>query len=156
MRLWFGRLRRMTASDYVTAADTLRLAVWVEMAIRLMPFSRLLDRLGRVPSHSATHDLSAAAHEYQRLLRFVTVAYETLPFPATCLRQSLVLYALLERRGVPSRFCVGVARNGPALAAHAWIECRGVSRDSSATVFSELRSFAVPARLTAAVESASR
>jgi Transglutaminase-like superfamily len=145
MRCWYGRLRRITASDYRTAIDTLVLAVCVEFALRVMPFSRLLVRLTRASSDTAAaaHDASAAARQYQRLRRFVAVAYEILPFPATCLRQSLVLYGLLERRGVPSRFCVGVTGNGPAFAAHAWIECDGVPQDAAATAVSELR--ALPA-----------
>lgn len=137
----------MTAADYHTALDTLLLAVCVEIALRVMPFSRLLHHLARVSSGTAAHDASLAAREYQRLRRFVAVAYEILPFPATCLRQSLVLYGLLERRGVPSRFCVGVAKDGSALAAHAWIDCEGVAHDAAATAFSELRTLAVTPRL---------
>ena len=148
MRRWSGRLRRMTATDYRTALDTLRLAVCVEIALRVMPFSRLLHRLRRVRPDSAAgaHDVSAA-HEYQRLRRFVAIAYEILPFPATCLRQSLVLYGLLERRGVPSRFCVGVAKDGSALAAHAWIDCDGVPHDAAAIAVGELRALPVLPRL---------
>ena len=149
MRRWSGRLRRMTASDYRTALDTLLLAVCVELALKVMPFSRLLERLRRAQSDSAAvaDDGSLAAREYQRLRRFVTVAYEMLPFPATCLRQSLVLYGLLERRGVPSRFCVGVTKDGSALAAHAWIDCDGVANDPAALAVSELRAIAISARL---------
>ena len=141
MRRWFGRIRRMTPTDYKTAADTLRLAVWVEAAIRVMPVSRLLDRLRQAPSGTA--DPGASAREYQRLLRFVSVAYELLPFPATCLRRSLVLHGLLARRGVPSRFCVGVAGNGPSLAAHAWINCNGIVTEEAVS-FRELTSSITP------------
>ena len=149
MRGWSGRLRRMTASDYRTALDTLLLAVCVEIALRVMPVSRLLDRLRRGQSDSAAvaFDGSPAACEYHRLRRFVAVAYEMLPFPATCLRQSLVLYGLLERRGVPSRFCVGVAKDGSALAAHAWIDCDGVAHNAAAIAVSELRAIPVSSRL---------
>lgn len=126
------------------ALDTLLLAVGVEIALRVMSFSRLLQRLTRVQSHSPAGAQDApVAVEYRRLRRFVAVAYEILPLPATCLRQSLVLYGLLQRRGVPSRFCVGVAKDGSALAAHAWIECDGVSRDAVASAVGELRAVAV-------------
>jgi hypothetical protein len=129
----------MTAAEYLTAIEVLRLAVWVEAAIRLMPFSRVLERMRRDPS--AVADVPGVQPEYQRLLRFVAVAYEVLPFPATCLRQSLVLYGLLKRRGVPSRFCVGVAKRGPALDAHAWIECDGVTLDAAGARFRELQAY---------------
>ena len=124
----------MSFVDYRTAVEVVLLAVWVEVAIRVMPFSRLLDRMKRVSGTPA----ASAAIEYSRLLRFVAVAYDVLPLPATCLRQSLVLHALLARRGVPSRLCLGVKRNGTALAAHAWIECDGMTRDAAAATFSEL------------------
>jgi hypothetical protein len=124
----------MRASDYVTAVEVLALAVWVELALRTVPFSRLLERLQQPSPHRAIAD-----PEYRRLLRFVAVAYDVLPFPATCLRRSVVLYGLLERRGVPSRVRFGVARNGPALAAHSWVECDGVACDEVAGRYRELR-----------------
>jgi hypothetical protein len=129
----------MRPSDYVTAGAVLLLAVWVEAALRMMPFSQLLHRLRCLPSDSAARD--ASAREYQHLPRFVAVAYDILPFPATCLRQSLVLHALLARRGIPSRFCLGVARGGASLDAHAWIECPVVSSEAPGS-FSELRTLA--------------
>lgn len=101
-----------------------------------MPFSRQLDRMTRAPSPTA--DQGTIANEYRRLLRFVAVAYDVLPFPVTCLRQSLLLHELLERRGVPSRVRLGVAKSGRALAAHAWVECAGVAPDATATGFGEL------------------
>src|SRR5688572_21454114 len=133
MRLWFGRVRRMRAPDYATAIEVLGLAVWVEVALRVMPFSRLLERL----KHHSPH-VTASGDEYQRLLRYVAVAYGVLPFPATCLRRSVVLYGLLERRGVASRVCFGVAKSGSVLDAHAWVECDGVTRDSGSLHFTAL------------------
>ena len=127
----------MSASDYLTATEVIALAVWVEIAIRVMPFSRVLERMTRASSPVA--DASGSANEYRRLLRFVTVAYDVLPLPATCLRRSLVLYALLERRGVSSRLRFGVAKRGPAFAAHAWVECDGVACDEGTGPYSELR-----------------
>ena len=133
MRLWLGRVHRMRASDYATAFEVVALAVWVEIALRVMPFARLLARLKQHSPH-----VTSAGDEYQRLLRYVTVAYDVVPFPATCLRRSLVLYGLLERRGVSSRVCFGVAKSGAALAAHAWVECDVVTRDSGSVRFTEL------------------
>ncbi len=134
MRLWFGRVRRMRASDYATAAEIVALATWVEIALRLMPFSQLLERLRQRSTH-----VVGSGDEYQRLHRFVAIAYEVLPFPATCLRRSVVLHGLLERRGVPSRVCFGVAKNGVVLDAHAWVECAGVAREATAAGFGELQ-----------------
>jgi len=41
---------------------------------------------------------------------------------ALCLPSALAAHAMLRRRGIASRICLGVARNGSELAAHAWVE----------------------------------
>jgi hypothetical protein len=126
----------MHASDYATAIEVVSLAVWVEIALRLMPFSEMLQRLKQRSPHVMG---SGSGDEYKRLHRYVSIAYEVLPFPATCLRRSVVLHGLLERRAVPSRVCFGVAKNGVVLDAHAWVECAGVPLDAAATGFGELQ-----------------
>jgi Transglutaminase-like superfamily len=39
-----------------------------------------------------------------------------------CLPRALAAHAMLRRRGIVSRLCLGVARDGGELAAHAWVE----------------------------------
>ena len=41
---------------------------------------------------------------------------------ALCLPRALAAHAMLRRRGIASRLCLGVARDGSELAAHAWVE----------------------------------
>jgi Transglutaminase-like superfamily len=41
---------------------------------------------------------------------------------ALCLPRALAAHAMLRRRGIASRVCLGVARTGDKLAAHAWVE----------------------------------
>jgi len=41
---------------------------------------------------------------------------------ALCLPRALAAHAMLRRRGIVSQLCLGVAREGTELAAHAWIE----------------------------------
>jgi hypothetical protein len=45
----------------------------------------------------------------------------------TCLSQALVLWWLLRRRGLDSGLRLGVRKNADSLAAHAWIEYRGLN-----------------------------
>lgn len=137
MRRWIARARRMTMTDCLTAVEVVGLAVWIEVALRVTPYSKLLQRISRLPRGAPSAVPGPGA--IPRLVRFVTVAYEILPFSPTCLRQSLVLHALLERRAVRSRVCLGVARNGAALDAHAWIESDFVITDADVARFSELR-----------------
>jgi hypothetical protein len=41
---------------------------------------------------------------------------------ALCLPRAMAAHAMLRRRGIASRLCLGVARQGQALVAHAWVE----------------------------------
>jgi transglutaminase-like putative cysteine protease len=41
---------------------------------------------------------------------------------ALCLPRALAAHAMLRRRGIASRLCLGVARDERQLMAHAWIE----------------------------------
>lgn len=60
----------------------------------------------------------------RRLGRAVTRTLRLVPADARCLMQSLVLTALLARRGVPASLVIGVAP-GPDFRAHAWVEAGG-------------------------------
>jgi hypothetical protein len=53
----------------------------------------------------------------------VAMAGALYPGRALCLEQSLVLYYLLRRHGIPARYCQGV--EGPPFEAHAWLEYQG-------------------------------
>jgi len=44
---------------------------------------------------------------------------------ALCLPRALAVQAMLRRRGIASRVCLGVARQGETLGAHAWVEVDG-------------------------------
>jgi Transglutaminase-like superfamily len=41
---------------------------------------------------------------------------------ALCLPSALAAHAMLRRRGIASRLCLGVTRQSGALSAHAWVE----------------------------------
>jgi hypothetical protein len=116
-------LRGRKAADYGTLAESIALAVAIELGLRLVSMSsllRLIDRLG-----PATLWCSGPSYP---LDRFAAAPYRLLPIRSTCLRESLVLYGLLRRRGAMPKLCVGVKKDGHGLAAHAWIECAGEVR----------------------------
>jgi hypothetical protein len=48
---------------------------------------------------------------------------------ATCLRQSLLVYWLLRRRGLAPELKLGVRKQGAVVDAHAWVELDGKSLD---------------------------
>lgn len=61
-----------------------------------------------------------------RLGLVVAKVLEPLPFDSRCLMRSLVLTAMLARRGITSSVVIGV-RAEPEFAAHAWVESDGVA-----------------------------
>jgi hypothetical protein len=59
-----------------------------------------------------------------RLGRIVGRALGALPADSRCLVRSIVLVALLAKRGISSRLVIGV-RSEPTFEAHAWVEYAG-------------------------------
>jgi transglutaminase-like putative cysteine protease len=62
--------------------------------------------------------------------RALVTAAAFFPGRAICLEQSLALYVLLRRRGVPVELRLGV--QAVPFAAHAWLELRGVPIEENA------------------------
>ena len=46
-------------------------------------------------------------------------------YRANCLKQSLVIWWLLQRYGIESTLRIGVRKEAAVLEAHAWVECFG-------------------------------
>ncbi|HEU4882305.1 MAG TPA: lasso peptide biosynthesis B2 protein [Longimicrobium sp.] len=65
-----------------------------------------------------------------RTVQAVVTAAAFFPGRAICLEQSLALYVLLRRRGVPVQLRLGV--QPVPFAAHAWLELRGVPIEENA------------------------
>ncbi|HTP93922.1 MAG TPA: lasso peptide biosynthesis B2 protein [Xanthobacteraceae bacterium] len=92
------------------------------LAVRAVSARRLLDwaaRPPRYPRRFANPDLPelvAAAVNWAASARWVNAA---------CLSRALAAQAMLRRRGIASRLCLGVARDGKLLSAHAWVEIGG-------------------------------
>ena len=59
------------------------------------------------------------------IARAVKLAANHGPYRANCLKQSLVIWWLLQRHGVESTLRIGVRKNAAVLEAHAWVECLG-------------------------------
>lgn len=60
-----------------------------------------------------------------------------------CLPRALAVHAMLRRRGIASRLCLGVARHDQELVAHAWVEIgdRSAAPDSAVARFTRLAEF---------------
>jgi len=92
--------------------------VLAQIAVRFVPPARLFAWANRPPRRIRRF----AAEE----TTWVSWAVESVSARASmnvlCLPRALAAHAMLRRRGIASRLCLGVARNGGELAAHAWVE----------------------------------
>lgn len=125
-----GRVRLLTASEWVVLAESAVLAVGIEAALRLLPLARVLDGVhGR---RAGTHASNPDRAGQERLARLARWPFKVLPLPGSCLRIALVQVAVLRRRGVPATVRFGVRRGAGDLEFHAWAEYDGPIDDHAA------------------------
>lgn len=93
---------------------------WV--GLRALGLSRLHAWVARWPvtARLPRPDVKPAA-----IGTLVGIAGNNVPFPSTCLTQSLLLTWLLGRRGVRSELRIGVRRVDGGIDSHAWVEHEG-------------------------------
>ncbi len=96
---------------------TIMLAL-AKFAVRFVPADRLFSWADRPP-----HRINRfAVGEVSRVMWAVERVSTNSWMNALCLPRALAAHAMLRRRGVASRLCLGVARDGKQLIAHAWVE----------------------------------
>jgi hypothetical protein len=137
-RLRFLRaLRRLIYVQRPRRELLIEAALWLlisRLALTLIPFPRLAQRVGTLVSPTDTRTLQASAQgpRANALLAeeigwAVTRAAYYLPFKAACLPQALAARFMLKRRRIQSVLHFGVAKGeAKSLDAHAWLEAEGV------------------------------
>jgi hypothetical protein len=93
----------------------------VRLHLKARGFGRSVARAQRMAARTPAAAFDAGLPE--RVAHRVAVAGAFFPGRAVCLEQSLALYLLLRRRGVPAELRLGVTPS-PFLA-HAWVEVDG-------------------------------
>jgi hypothetical protein len=126
-----GRIHRWLA---LTGSQRARLFVLalalplIEATLRLFGYKRTrlwLERRSRQAGmyRASPGDVVAA----QDLANLASIAGRHGPVTATCLRQSLLVYWLLRRRGFDPRLRLGVRKQSGVFDAHAWVELEGIA-----------------------------
>jgi hypothetical protein len=96
--------------------EAVAMLIVARLAVRFLPSARLFAWADRPTRHIRRF----AADEAQWIAW--AIDHVGAGMNALCLARALAAHAMLRRRGIASRLCLGVARNGGELAAHAWIE----------------------------------
>jgi hypothetical protein len=98
----------------------------VEFSLRCFGAQRTALWLSRTCRPRALHPPSIAElQQAERLAQLAAIAGRRGGVPARCLSQSLLVRALLRRRGLDAVLQVGVRKDGGGFDAHAWVELDG-------------------------------
>ena len=118
-------------------SEALVMLVLARLAVRIVRPSRLFAWANRAPRRIRRFAGDEAA--------WVSWAVEYLGARTStlCLPRAFAAHAMLRRRGIASRLCLGVARQDGALTAHAWIEIGNdkIVGGAEATRFTRLAAF---------------
>jgi hypothetical protein len=118
----------LPASDWCLIAQAWIWLVAVEVGLSCLPLQKLLRIIQRPGNDSTGTNEQAAPQRVvpERVAYCVGLAARLHMFDSTCLKKSLVLNALLTRRGFDAQLLIGAARGTKGqLDAHAWLECQG-------------------------------
>lgn len=95
--------------------------VLARLAVRLLPAARIFAWASRPPRR-----IRRFAVDETRWVAWAVEHVGSHPrVNALCLPRAIAAHAMLRRRGIASRLCLGVARSNGELTAHAWIEAGG-------------------------------
>ena len=112
------------------------------IAVRIIPAARIFGWASRPPRQVRRF----TADETGWVLWAIDAAATKSRTEPLCLPRALAAHAMLRRRGMASRVCLGVARQQNKLAAHAWVELGdgGAIDSAGAGGFTRLAEFGGP------------
>jgi hypothetical protein len=113
-----GRL--LLAGEIIRTYGRVRYLVW-----RYDEFPDAVAELRMAPRRLKPHEGRSELEAGVRLGNAVVKTLRVLPTDSRCLMRSLVLTAVLVRRGIESQLVIGVRTAADEFAAHAWVEYDG-------------------------------
>ena len=121
--IW-NKIRSLDGLQWRYLQASLLLLPIVDVSLRWSGHKSTHAMLVRWATRSASHVAGRVDGAVaQRIARMVSLAGRHSPWPATCLRQALLLCFFLARRGINAELRIGVENAGESgFAAHAWVE----------------------------------
>ena len=111
---------------------------WVDFVVSFLPYCWWKSWLVSQPEA----DTNQAA-PFEDLVWAVNAAANHHLRKPTCLRRSLSLKQMLQRRKIPATLHIGIKKNGREVDAHAWVECNGIILNDSANVVANYSQFPI-------------
>lgn len=140
----------LPASEWRCYFSALLLLPLADISLRLFSWQRCQQWAERWAKSGPTPGRTYPAP--RRVAWLVERAARHCPWPATCLRRSLLLWAFLLRSGVASELRLGFRIPDGKFEAHAWVEWNGVPLNDAPDVRSR---YAVPAQPLTTTNAAS-
>lgn len=117
------RLRELAWRDRLLLMEAAATIAVASLAIRLLPFRKVVSALARGGDRSISRQSSS---EIPRARWAVEACARRLPWRIVCFQQGLALHKLLQRRGIATSLHYGVVQNSDrGLAAHVWVTHEG-------------------------------
>ncbi|MEQ2008270.1 MAG: lasso peptide biosynthesis B2 protein [Limisphaerales bacterium] len=130
--------RSLPVSEQRCYLSALLLLPFVDIGLRLFSWQRCQRWTERWARKKEAGDKTFPAP--RRIAWLVERAARHCPWPATCLRRSLLLWAFLLRSGVASELRLGFRNPDGRFEAHAWVELNGVPLNDTPDVRSRYSS----------------
>jgi hypothetical protein len=133
--------RQFSARDWLAMAEAWWALLSFYLALHYVSLEHLAD--SKSPASEKADDSLDILDFAQRLQSLIGVASRLHLLPMTCLIRALTLHWMLDRRGIPSRLCIGANKMRERVNAHAWVEIQGRAIGEHETVnerFSVLKS----------------
>ena len=117
---------RLSWADRWYAIKSIFLLQSMALALRVLGFRRVYNRLNQAAASQVNQEASADSpnlREAIRIGRLVGIAnrrFHSLQVP--CLPESLTVWWLLQKRTIPAILRLGVRKQDGSLDAHAWVE----------------------------------
>ena len=126
MELW-RKAQDLNRLQWKSLACSLVMLPLIDISLRLAGYKRSRDTLAALAkSRSPANSEADIETVGEQMARVVSIAGRRSPWPTTCLRQALMLWFLLNRRGIVCEVRVGVENSVTSgFAAHAWVERNG-------------------------------
>lgn len=136
------KLRELSLQEWQLLLAAVVMLPVVALSLRLAGFNRTRTLLNRFISKKPGVSGQPEMDQAQNIARMLSVAARYSPLQANCLRQSLVLWWLLARRGLESEIHFGVQKDPEEeFGAHAWVECNGINLIDSEVLQKQVAQF---------------
>lgn len=117
------KLQQLSRSELTLLVRALLLLPLMAVFVKLLGFRKVYSAIA--PSQNKKYNSKQDKEKAYAIARMVRVASHHGIYQPNCLQKSLVLWWLLQDKGIKSNLRIGVRKQEGGLEAHAWVEHQG-------------------------------